>query len=155
MRPWLLAVPSKSPFRRRLGRWRTEPLASPWKHINEDNLPDKATLLANIRKANAERVFHLRLALVAGIPIEELYATTGIDPWFLHQLLQIVELEKLLREQQVDTLDGDLLRRAKEWGFQTPTQPPFELHYQRSPRPPPTLRRGYSVQASRYLRCRV
>ena len=90
---------------------------SAWKHINEDNLPDKATLLANIRKPTAERVFHLRLALVAGIPIEELYATTGIDPWFLHQLLQIVELEKLLREQQVDTLDGDLLRRAKEWGF--------------------------------------
>lgn len=90
---------------------------SAWKHINEANLPDKPTLLANIRKPTSERVFHLRLALLAGMPVEEVHAATGIDPWFLEQLLQIVELEKHLRGQKVDALDGDLLRRAKEWGF--------------------------------------
>ena len=90
---------------------------SAWKHIYDDRLPGKSTLLANIRKPTAERVFHLRLAFVAGIPIEEIYAATGIDPWFLEQLRQIVTLEKILRGQKVDELDQHLLRRAKEWGF--------------------------------------
>ena len=90
---------------------------SAWKGINEDNLPSNKTLLANIRKPTAERVFHLRLALFAGIPIEEIHAVTGIDPWFLDQLNQIVEMEKFICGQDVNDLDEDLLRRAKEWGF--------------------------------------
>ena len=90
---------------------------SAWKGINEDNLPSNKTLLANIRKPTAERIFHLRLALFAGIPIEEIHAVTGIDPWFLDQLNQIVEMEKFICGQDVNDLDEDLLRRAKEWGF--------------------------------------
>ncbi len=90
---------------------------SAWKSINEDNLPSNKTLLANIRKPTAERIFHLRLALFAGIPIEEIHAVTGIDPWFLDQLNQIVEMEKFICGQDVNDLDEDLLRRAKEWGF--------------------------------------
>jgi carbamoyl-phosphate synthase large subunit len=88
-----------------------------WKGINEDNLPNNKTLLANIRKPTAERIFHLRLALFAGIPMEEIHAVTGIDPWFLDQLNQIVEMEKFICGQDVNDLDEDLLRRAKEWGF--------------------------------------
>jgi carbamoyl-phosphate synthase large subunit len=88
-----------------------------WKGINEDNLPSNKTLLANIRKPTAERIFHLRLALFAGIPMEEIHAVTGIDPWFLDQLNQIVEMEKFICGQDVNDLDEDLLRRAKEWGF--------------------------------------
>ena len=90
---------------------------SAWKGINEDNLPSNKTLLANIRKPTAERVFHLRLALFAGIPLEEIHAVTGIDPWFLDQLNQIVEMEKFISGQDINDLDEDLLRRAKEWGF--------------------------------------
>ncbi len=90
---------------------------SAWKGINEDNLPSNKTLLANIRKPTAERVFHLRLALFAGIPLEEIHAVTGIDPWFLDQLNQIVEMEKFICGQDINDLDEDLLRRAKEWGF--------------------------------------
>ena len=49
--------------------------------------------------------------------MEEIHAVTGIDPWFLDQLNQIVEMEKFICGQDVNDLDEDLLRRAKEWGF--------------------------------------
>ena len=38
---------------------------------------------------------------------------TFLDPWFIDQILQIVELEKQLVE--VSTIDADLMRRAKRW----------------------------------------
>jgi carbamoyl-phosphate synthase large subunit len=108
----------KESFQKALRSMETGALGfSAWKGINEDNLPSNKTLLANIRKPTAERIFHLRLALFAEIPIEEIHAVTGIDPWFLDQLKQIVEMEKFICGQDVNKLDGDLLRRAKEWGF--------------------------------------
>ena len=108
----------KESFQKALRSMETGALGfSAWKGINEDNLPSKKTLLSNIRKPTAERIFHLRLALFAGIPIEELHAVTGIDPWFLDQLNQIVEMEKFITGQDINILDEDLLRRAKEWGF--------------------------------------
>jgi len=41
---------------------------------------------------------------------------TGIDPWFLHQMRQIIDMETRLADQ-ADELDADLFRRAKSWGF--------------------------------------
>ena len=90
---------------------------SAWKHINEDRMPGKSALTANLRKPTAERVFYLRLAFLSGMSLEEIFAATAIDPWFLDQLGQLVEMEEMLRGTTLKTLDPDLLRRAKEWGF--------------------------------------
>ncbi len=42
---------------------------------------------------NAERIFSIRHALLAGFTVEEIQALTGIDPWFLRQIEQIVAME--------------------------------------------------------------
>jgi carbamoyl-phosphate synthase large subunit len=63
---------------------------------------------------NSQRIFYLRHALLQGMTIDAIYAITGIDPWFLHQLRQIVAMEMTLAEAEPD---DDLLRRAKSWGF--------------------------------------
>ena len=42
---------------------------------------------------------------------------TGIDPWFLHNLSQILAMEKTLAGQTMETLTPELLRQAKEYGF--------------------------------------
>ncbi|MEC8646154.1 MAG: carbamoyl-phosphate synthase large subunit, partial [Candidatus Latescibacterota bacterium] len=65
---------------------------------------------------NSQRIFYLKLAMEKGYSIDQLYQLTGIDPWFLDHLLQLIECEDELRSAgglgQVD-----LLCRAKEWGF--------------------------------------
>ena len=61
------------------------------------------------------RKYQLKRALEAGISIDRLHAATGIDPWFLDQLLQIVEHERWFAE--LPSIDADSLRRMKREGF--------------------------------------
>jgi len=44
-----------------------------------------------------DRIFDLRTAFQLEIPVDELYQITGIDPWFLHQIKEITDLETSLR----------------------------------------------------------
>ncbi len=62
---------------------------------------------------NAERIFFIRYAMLAGYAVEDIFEMTKIDPWFLHQLKQIVDEENTYREAQ----GGIPLRRAKKMGF--------------------------------------
>ncbi len=78
---------------------------------------------------NSQRIFYLRYALQAGMEIDAIYQLTGIDPWFLHQLKQIVDMEEDLRRlgqacppRSADGIilagiDDDELWRVKSWGF--------------------------------------
>ncbi len=68
--------------------------------------------------AGAERVWFLRYAIKYGISIEEIYELTGIDPWFLENLKEIVEMEEHLRQiGGLHNVDVATLRRAKQFGF--------------------------------------
>jgi carbamoyl-phosphate synthase large subunit len=65
---------------------------------------------------NSQRIFYLRYAILKGMSIQFIYELTGIDPWFLYQIKQIVELEQ--RIKSADTgLSETLLKKAKAWGF--------------------------------------
>ena len=58
----------------------------------------KEDILEKIKIPKADRLFYLRYAFQAGATIEEIHQSTGIDRWFLDNILQIVELEDDLRE---------------------------------------------------------
>jgi carbamoyl-phosphate synthase large subunit len=79
-------------------------------------ITDPAVIRARLAKPTAERIFYIRYAFLAGFTVEQIFEVSYIDPWFLEQIRQIVELEKDLRAAgtQVPT---SLLRRAKEAGF--------------------------------------
>lgn len=76
---------------------------------------------------NAERIFYLRHALRLGIGIEEIYAISGIDRWFLKNIEEIVFFEKELEAcrgndprapgKKPARIPADLLKRAKRLGF--------------------------------------
>ncbi|MBI5603407.1 MAG: carbamoyl-phosphate synthase large subunit [Deltaproteobacteria bacterium] len=70
-----------------------------------------------LRQTNSERIFYLKAALEAGLSIEKIYDLTRIDPWFLHNLAQIMEMEKTLAGCTLETLSPDLLQQAKGFGF--------------------------------------
>src|SRR5205823_5140606 len=61
------------------------------------------------------RLFALGDAYRAGFSTSEIHALTKIDPWFLEQIRQIVELEPEIA--RAGLTDPRLLRRAKQWGF--------------------------------------
>jgi carbamoyl-phosphate synthase large subunit len=65
---------------------------------------------------NSQRIFYLRHALQMGMSIDTIYELTAIDPWFVHQINQIVELEQQLLEYNSD-LPEETLRKAKSFGF--------------------------------------
>jgi len=59
-----------------------------------DDLPDMQTIQAKLATPNAERIFYIRYAFMAGLTIDDVFELTQIDPWFLHQLHEIFEMEQ-------------------------------------------------------------
>jgi carbamoyl-phosphate synthase large subunit len=73
-------------------------------------------LRKELRRPNSRRLFQIGEALKLGMLIPEIQELTQIDPWFLHHVEQIVQMEAVLREPGF--LDHpDRLRLAKSWGF--------------------------------------
>ena len=87
---------------------------------DEDAAEGKDPGLSEIEKhlaiPNSRRIFFLRHAFLKGMSIGAVYRITGIDPWFLYHIGQIIETAGRIRNAE-STLDPELLRRAKSWGF--------------------------------------
>ncbi|MGD0653448.1 MAG: carbamoyl-phosphate synthase large subunit [Thermoguttaceae bacterium] len=65
-----------------------------------------------------QRVWCLRYAMKYGMSIDEIYDLTAIDPWFLENLKEILEMEEHLRGiGGLHNVDDATLRRAKQFGF--------------------------------------
>jgi carbamoyl-phosphate synthase large subunit len=80
--------------------------------------PSYDEVIARLATPGDQRVWHLRYAIKYGMSIEEIYEITGIDPWFLDQLFQLVEMEDQLRQfNRLDEVSDDLMREAKRFGF--------------------------------------
>ncbi len=85
--------------------------------LTDDGLDadDSETLLAALRRPTAERVFQVKRAIEAGVPLAAIHEATRIDPWFIDQLIEIVELERAYAAAAEVT--PELLRRMKRQGF--------------------------------------
>jgi carbamoyl-phosphate synthase large subunit len=83
--------------------------------------PTPEQIVAKLKKPGAERVWYLRYALKSGMSVAKVYELTGIDPWFLDNLHEIIETEEELRKIADCGLPiadcGDQLRTAKRQGF--------------------------------------
>ncbi|MCK4467205.1 MAG: carbamoyl-phosphate synthase large subunit, partial [Desulfobacterales bacterium] len=69
---------------------------------------------------NSQRIFYLRHALLEGMPVQSIHELTGIDPWFLYQIKQIVDFEQEIAstlKTRNDETSISLLKKAKSWGF--------------------------------------
>ncbi len=65
---------------------------------------------------NSQRLFYIKYAIEHGMPITMIHELTRIDPWFLNQMKQIVDLEKQIKLAGKD-LPRDLFEKAKKYGF--------------------------------------
>jgi carbamoyl-phosphate synthase large subunit len=83
-----------------------------------DRRPDDEEIRSKLSRPNADRVWYLRYAILSGMSLQEIHTITAIDPWFLDQLHQIVEMENQLREiGSLSQLQVEQMRRAKQAGF--------------------------------------
>jgi carbamoyl-phosphate synthase large subunit len=74
---------------------------------------DDAQIKAKLLTPDPDRIFYVKRALDLGWTHEEIYRMTGIDPWFLDQMQQIVDLERSIKPG----LSEHTLRQAKRLGF--------------------------------------
>ncbi len=74
---------------------------------------DDSQISAKLLTPDPDRIFYVKRALDLGWPHEEIHRMTGIDPWFLDQIQQIVDLEKTLSPD----MNAATLREAKRYGF--------------------------------------
>ncbi|MEE3032749.1 MAG: carbamoyl-phosphate synthase large subunit, partial [Planctomycetota bacterium] len=85
---------------------------------NTSQEPTVDEIHAKLSTPNDQRIWYLRYAMKAGMSLKEIFDRTFIDPWFLDQLQEIVEIEELLRSAgSLEEVDPNLLRRAKICGF--------------------------------------
>jgi carbamoyl-phosphate synthase large subunit len=85
--------------------------------LGGDERPDDATIKTRLGTPNAERIFFIRYAFKAGYTVEQVFELTKIDPWFLHQLREIHEMEDSLAGLALAQVDDARLMRAKQYGF--------------------------------------
>ncbi|SHJ52314.1 carbamoyl-phosphate synthase large subunit [Desulfatibacillum alkenivorans DSM 16219] len=78
--------------------------------------PDPQEMRKRLASPNSQRMFYLRYAMESGMPLEEIYELTKIDPWFLYHLSTILEMEKKIAGAGLD-MDEDMLLEAKRFGF--------------------------------------
>jgi carbamoyl-phosphate synthase large subunit len=78
---------------------------------------DKPMAAEDVRRKliepNTERLYAIRHAMKAGMPIEEIHDLTKVDPWFLHQMKEIVDFEDVVLKDP----SAANLRQAKRLGF--------------------------------------
>jgi carbamoyl-phosphate synthase large subunit len=83
----------------------------------EYDVIDSEQLVRAAAVPTPERIFQVEAALRKFVSVERLHEVTGIDPWFLDQMLQIVEERDRLRQLGLDAMRRADWRQAKRLGF--------------------------------------
>ena len=70
-----------------------------------------------LREPTDKRVFVISKAMHQGYTVDQIHELTKIDRWFLNKLKHIIDIDEKLKRHNINTLDTDLLREAKVYGF--------------------------------------
>lgn len=80
-------------------------------------LRDQDKILESLGNPSWNRLFHLYDAVKLGIPFKTIHEITKIDPWFLHQIDELISLEKQIEKHSLDSIPKSLLLEAKQRGY--------------------------------------
>jgi len=85
--------------------------------ITEFTEANLALIKGELQAAGAERIFFIADAMRAGMSVDEIFALTNIDRWFLVQLEDLILTERDVGRRSLGELDGPALFRLKRKGF--------------------------------------
>ncbi len=80
-------------------------------------LTDRVALTESLQHPSWNRLFHIYDAFKAGMSFRTIQQLTKIDPWFLHQIEELIELEREIQQYDLEDLPPELLRIAKQKGY--------------------------------------
>ena len=72
---------------------------------------------AALREPTDKRVFVISKAMHKGYTVDQIHDLTKIDKWFLEKLQHIIDIDEAMKKCNINTLDKELLRTAKVYGF--------------------------------------
>lgn len=75
----------------------------------------KEELRGALRRPTPERIFQVKRAMQLGMSVDELHQVSGIDPWFLAQMQELLEAET--QYAALASVDADAMRHMKRLGF--------------------------------------
>ena len=78
---------------------------------------DREVLEKELGAPGPDRIWYVGDAFAMGMSVDEVFALTKIDPWFLVQIEQIVKIELELETTSLDKIDAATLRALKQKGF--------------------------------------
>jgi carbamoyl-phosphate synthase large subunit len=80
---------------------------------------EQQLLMDKLRTPNWERLWYVGDAFRSGMTVDDIYQATAIDPWFLTNVKQIIDMEEELKQVKVEANEDfkDILKTAKEYGF--------------------------------------
>ena len=81
------------------------------KELEIDNLD------AALQEPTDKRVFVISKAMHKGYTVDQIHDLTKIDKWFLNKLKHIIDIDEKLKKCNINTLEKELLRTAKIYGF--------------------------------------
>ncbi len=80
-------------------------------------LKDQDELLYSLQNPSWNRLFHIYDSFKLGIPFSTIQKLTKIDRWFLKEIEELIQLEKLIEKESLDTITAELLLEAKKVGY--------------------------------------
>ena len=76
-----------------------------------------SVLASELQEPGPNRAWYVADAMRLGQSIEELFASTAIDPWFLAQLKQLIDIEADISAMNLESIDEQTMRNIKRKGF--------------------------------------
>lgn len=83
--------------------------------LNDSGSKDK--IISELRVPGADRIWYVGDAFRAGMSVDEIYQHSGIDPWFLVQIEDLIKEEGNVAQSSLTSMDADRIFRLKRKGF--------------------------------------
>ena len=77
----------------------------------------KATIRHELQNPGADRLWYVADAFRAGMSLQDIFNDTKIDPWFLIQIEELLNLEAQVAATGLAGIDADFMRKLKRKGF--------------------------------------
>jgi carbamoyl-phosphate synthase large subunit len=85
--------------------------------LDMDDPEAKTKLIYELRNPGAERIWYIGDAFRMGMTVDEIFELTNIDPWYLVQLQDIIQLEQQIERMGLAAIDSAFMRSLKRKGF--------------------------------------
>jgi carbamoyl-phosphate synthase large subunit len=86
------------------------------KPLRLENVPDHV-LQRKLARPNSQRFSYITYALLKGYSIDEIHRLTKIDPWFLAQIQEVMNLQARIEGRKLEDIPIEVLRTAKEYAL--------------------------------------